>query len=90
MNICRRKVLFFGHVQGVGFRDTVFSVAKHFNVTGHVRNLPNGSVELVAEGSPGEIRRFLEAIRNRMAGFIDREEISESPSTGESIGFEIR
>ena len=44
---------FSGHVQGVGFRYTTRSVASRFAVTGYVRNLPDGRVELVAEGGSG-------------------------------------
>jgi acylphosphatase len=44
----RRRVLYTGHVQGVGFRFTVRELAQRFAVTGFVRNLSNGKVELVA------------------------------------------
>ena len=86
----RRTTHFFGHVQGVGFRYTTHSLAGGFAVTGYVRNLCNGSVVLIAEGDAGEIERFLETLRERMSGYIDREETAESPATGAFAGFEIR
>ena len=43
-------ILYEGRVQGVGFRYTTKSVANGFEVTGTVRNLTDGRVELVAEG----------------------------------------
>ena len=49
-----RLVLFSGRVQGVGFRYTACHIARHFTVTGYVRNLPDGRVELLAEGNPEE------------------------------------
>jgi len=86
----RKTIHFFGNVQGVGFRYTTRSTATGFEVSGYVRNLSNGSVELVAEGNNAEIERFLEMLRNRMSGHIDREEERESPATGEFSGFGVR
>jgi acylphosphatase len=86
----RKTICFFGTVQGVGFRYTTRAIAGGFKVAGYVRNLRNGSVELIAEGISSEIDRFLDALRNRMSGYIDREEMHESPATGEFAGFEIR
>ena len=86
----RKTIYFFGNVQGVGFRYTTHSVATRFEVAGYVRNLGNGSVELVVEGSDMEIERFLEMLRNQMSGHIDREEARESLPTGEFSGFDVR
>ena len=62
----RLTVIFEGRVQGVGFRATVCDLASHYQVVGQVRNMCNGSVELVAEGDLAELRRFCEAIRERL------------------------
>jgi acylphosphatase len=86
----RKTIHFFGNVQGVGFRYTTRSVVAGFDVVGYVRNLGNGSVELVVEGNETEIERFLEMLRNRMSEHIDREEERESPTTGEFFGFAVR
>ena len=86
----RKTIHFFGNVQGVGFRYTTRSTATEFEVTGYVRNLSNGSVELVVEGSGAEVERFLQRLRNRMSVHIDREEIRESLATGEFLGFDVR
>ena len=56
----RREVLYAGHVQGVGFRYTVQRLARGYSVTGFVRNLSDGRVELVVEGESGEVDGFLE------------------------------
>ena len=50
----RRVVHYSGRVQGVGFRYTVRTLATRFAVTGFVRNLADGRVQLVVEGGPGE------------------------------------
>jgi acylphosphatase len=54
----RMTVFFSGHVQGVGFRYTAKTVAAGFEITGTIRNLPDGRVELVAEGTREELDAF--------------------------------
>jgi acylphosphatase len=85
----RRRVLYSGHVQGVGFRFTVQRIAQHYTVTGFVRNLPNRQVELVAEGAPAELDRFLAAVAEAMAGYIHKTEARTGPPTGEYARFDI-
>lgn len=48
-----------GNVQGVGFRATAKSIANKLRVTGFARNLPNGSVEICAQGEKTELDQFL-------------------------------
>lgn len=88
----RHKVthLYSGHVQGVGFRYTVKTLTHGFEVTGMVRNLEDGRVELVAEGSKEELEAFLEAIRQSEVGrFIKQEQTRWSEAASEYRGFEI-
>jgi acylphosphatase len=66
----RRRVLFSGRVQGVGFRYTCRSLAQRFEVAGYVRNLPDGRVELVAEGDRSELDEFISAVRLEMSSYI--------------------
>ncbi len=90
VNRKRMHILYSGNVQGVGFRYTVKSVATGFEVTGTVRNLPDGRVELLAEGSKEELEAFRQGIRDSgMEHFIRNEEISWSGSKNEFRGFEI-
>ena len=64
-------VLYSGRVQGVGFRYTAKTVAAGFEIVGNVRNLPDGRVELVAEGGRTELEKFCAALRDAgLAGFI--------------------
>ena len=86
----RRTSLFSGRVQGVGFRYTVQDVAGNYDVRGYVRNLPDGRVELVAEGDAAEIGRFLDRIGEKMEGFIKSRSDFDSPATREFEDFSIR
>jgi acylphosphatase len=88
MNVCKR-VYFEGHVQGVGFRYAAHGLAQRFAVTGYVRNLPDGRVELVAEGALAEVDRFVSAVARHMAEYIESRQESEVPARG-STTFEIR
>ena len=84
------RVLYSGSVQGVGFRYTAKSVATGFEVTGSVRNLPDGRVELMAEGVKDELDAFRQAIRESGLGhFIDDEDVSWGEPGNEFRGFEI-
>ena len=84
-----RLVRYSGHVQGVGFRATTWRIARKFTVTGWVRNLPDGRVELWAEGAPAEVERFLQAIRDCWRGSIHNEEIGSPPPEGRYSAFDI-
>ena len=86
----RIQILYSGQVQGVGFRYTVKSVANGFDLTGSVRNLPGGGVELIAEGAKDELEAFRQAIRESgLDHFIRNEEISWQEARSEFRGFEI-
>lgn len=90
MNRKRMRIFYSGNVQGVGFRYTVKSTATGFEVTGCVRNLPDGRVELVAEGAKDELEAFRQAIRDAgLDHFIRQEDIAWSESRNEFRGFEI-
>jgi acylphosphatase len=85
----RRRILYSGHVQGVGFRWTVKHIAQSHAVAGFVKNLDDGRVELVAEGEPAELERFLAAILERFSDQVADHAASTSPATGEFRTFEI-
>ena len=88
MNV-RRTIHFSGRVQGVGFRFTTVHVSRGFQVTGTVRNLMDGRVELVAEGEPSEIDRFVDAIGVQMGDLIHDIRCAESPATDQYQSFGI-
>lgn len=86
----RMHIFYSGKVQGVGFRYTVKTVALGYEVTGTVRNLPDGRVELIAEGMKDELEAFQQDIRDSGLGhFISGENVSWSEAQGQLRGFEI-
>jgi acylphosphatase len=88
MNV-RRTVLYSGQVQGVGFRFTTRRIAADYSVTGTVRNLLDGRVEIVAEGAADELDRFLDAVSRTMGDLIARTTQDESPASGSFDDFRI-
>lgn len=86
----RRVVHYSGRVQGVGFRATVRQLARNVAVSGFVRNLYDGRVELVVEGTADEIGRLLAEVARVMRDNIDDVEQKLLPPTGEFEYFQIR
>ena len=86
-----RHVFFEGRVQGVGFRWTVKNLARSYDVTGWVRNLPDGRVELQAAGEHDEVDAFLEAIEESdLKSHIKKVDVTVIPPPADFRGFEIR
>jgi acylphosphatase len=86
----QREVIYSGNVQGVGFRYTTRSLAKGFAITGYVKNLPDGGVQVVAEGTRSEIEAFLSAIQSEMSGYLRDFRQTTRPASGRFMGFDIR
>ena len=90
MNRCRMKILYSGRVQGVGFRYSVKSTARGYDVAGMVRNLADGRVELLVEGERGELEAFRQAIRDGgLESCIRDEAITWHEAQGGFRGLEI-
>jgi acylphosphatase len=86
----RMTVFYSGRVQGVGFRYNAKSVAAGFEVTGTVRNLLDGRVELIAEGNRAELEAFRAGIRDSgLTGFIRDENVLWSDAKSDIRGFQI-
>jgi acylphosphatase len=85
-----RHVLYRGRVQGVGFRYTAQRIAQQHAVTGFVKNLRDGRVELVAEGSRDELDRLFTEIAAAMEGNIEETEMQNVAATGQFRAFEVR
>ena len=83
-------VCYSGRVQGVGFRYTTKQTAAGFDLTGLVRNLPDGRVELIAEGLRDELDAFRTALHDAgLAGFIRDEQVTWADAENKFRGFEI-
>lgn len=86
----RLSVFYSGRVQGVGFRATVRRIACGYDVTGTVRNLPDGRVELIAEGARSELEAFLTGIaESELSGFIAKQHETWQKAQGNLRGFTI-
>jgi acylphosphatase len=89
--IASTQVFYEGNVQGVGFRYSIRQIAKGFDVTGSVRNLHDGRVELLTTGEEDEVRAFLEAIdRSELRAHIKKHSEAQLPNPPAFRGFEIR
>jgi acylphosphatase len=85
------QVFYEGNVQGVGFRWTVRHAATGFDVTGWVRNLPDGRVELQVNGEENEVRGFLDRIaQGELHSLIHKQTENKLEKPVTARGFEIR
>jgi acylphosphatase len=90
MRVAKRFVV-SGRVQGVGFRYFVQAAAARENVTGWVRNTPDGRVEAVAEAAPDAMERFERSVRVGPGGArVAHVEVEAIEPTGAEHGFVIR
>ena len=90
MKIARRYVI-AGRVQGVGFRWFTHDAAAREGLHGWVRNLADGSVEVVAEGDAASVERLEAAIRRGPGSArVAHVEVEEQAPAGRVTGFEIR
>lgn len=91
MTLLRSVVFYSGRVQGVGFRYTTLQVAKQFEVCGYVQNLPDGRVQLEAEGEKDQVDAFVNEVESELSSYIRKMEIHRESVTGRKYAtFEIR
>jgi acylphosphatase len=88
MEKIRIHYIFHGYVQGVGFRWKARNTAQRFGISGWVRNLADGSVEMEAEGAPHDICDLIDALENHSWGSIERIE-SENVPVHNDYNFEV-
>lgn len=86
----RRHVVYAGHVQGVGFRMTCQTIARRFRVSGWVRNLADGTVELEVQGTADQVRAFLAAVDAEFEHAIRDTRTRELATVAGETSFEIR
>ncbi|MBU0608041.1 MAG: acylphosphatase [Armatimonadetes bacterium] len=87
----RLHAIVTGRVQGVGFRYFVLDVARELGLSGAVRNLRGGQVEVVAEGKRTELERLAAALREGPpAARVTNLQLSWAEPTGRFTGFSIQ
>ena len=84
-----RLVYYDGCVQGVGFRATAAALARGYPVTGWVKNLGDGRVQLLAEGPEEAVRAFLDDVRSRFHSYITDEHIEAQAPSGRQTHFRV-
>jgi acylphosphatase len=84
-----RTVFYSGRVQGVGFRYTAVAMSRDYPVTGWVKNLDDGRVQLVVEGPAKGVNDFLEAMRQRWKDNLKKEDVQNSDPTGKFKDFHL-
>ena len=86
-----RRYLIDGRVQGVGFRFFAEAAAAREGLHGLVRNLPDGRVEIAAEGEAEAMERFERSVRHRPpAARVARVDVDDTVPTGRDTGFSIK
>ncbi len=84
-----RHVIFSGRVQGVGFRYMTRRIADRHELTGWVRNLPNGTVEALFQGLEADIQVCLNEIDDAFSGSLRDKKITPQPLDPRFSGFDI-
>jgi acylphosphatase len=89
MSQIAKNIIFVGRVQGVGFRFTAFNIANRHEITGYVRNLPDNSVEMLAQGPADAIDDCIQDIKESFGGYIRETEVIEIPCDPKYKDFKI-
>jgi len=89
MDQTAKHVIFRGRVQGVGFRYTARQVAGQYRVTGFVRNLPDGTVEMLLQGDPTEIDNCITDVQSEFAGHIRDTQVEPAPYNPRYTDFRV-
>jgi len=84
-----KHVIYRGQVQGVGFRYTSRRIAGRYDVTGFVRNLPDGTVEMLVQGPPQAVDNCLKEIEESFAGYIRDSRMEQTPYSSAYSDFGI-
>lgn len=89
MNLIARHIIFVGRVQGVGFRFTALRIADRHKLTGWVRNLRDGTVEMLAQGPADDIDNCIKDIEESFGGYVRETRIEGIPLDPEYQDFKI-
>ncbi|MHC4264461.1 MAG: acylphosphatase [Planctomycetota bacterium] len=89
MNQIGKHITFIGRVQGVGFRYTSYNIARRYQLTGYVKNLADGTVEMMAHGPVDDISACMSDIEEYFGNYIRDTKIQEVPFNSQYTDFKI-
>ena len=89
MELLARQVIFTGHVQGVGFRYTAARIAAKYELTGWVRNRPDGTVEALMQGELHKIDLCIAEIKDHFGRYVRQVSLTEAPINPRYKDFQI-
>lgn len=89
MDTTAKHMIFIGRVQGVGFRFTARNIAQGHGLAGFVRNLPDGTVEMLAQGPLQAVDGCLMDLQDAFAGYIRDTRIEQVPCDSRYSAFNI-
>ncbi|MDX2111951.1 MAG: acylphosphatase [Verrucomicrobiota bacterium] len=89
-DVIHREVYFSGRVQGVGFRYSAMQIAREFEVSGYVENLPDGRVHLDVEGEVAEVSAYVDELKSKMEQYIRQVQEHTSRRQRQHSGFIIK
>ena len=84
-----KRIIFIGRVHGVGFRFTALHTASRLGLTGTVRNVFDGSVEMVVQGPADDIDHCIRDLENSFHGYITETKIEDIPPNPQHTDFKI-
>ena len=88
-NMIAKHIIFVGRVQGVGFRFTSYHIAGRHRLTGQVRNLLDGAVEMFAQGEPADVDDCIQDIKDSFGAYITQTKIEDTPLNPQYTDFKI-
>ncbi|MDD3374657.1 MAG: acylphosphatase [Candidatus Omnitrophica bacterium] len=83
------NIFYSGMVQGVGFRYTTQRIALDLNLSGWVRNLSDGRVEVLVEGPKDKIEQLMAALQEHFLQYIKNQQVNYYSATGKSYSFSV-
>ena len=89
MDVIAKHIVFSGRIQGVGFRFTALNIANRCGLTGYVRNLPDGDVEMLAQGTAEMIDNCIRDLQDSFVGTISHIDIEEATPDPKLTDFRI-
>ena len=87
--MCRILTTYSGKVQGVGYRWNVLKIAQSYQVSGYVKNLTSGRVEMLIEGERKEVNKLIFEVEEKLKEFWKTKEVEEKPGLPHYENFRI-